>query len=120
MKETALMEQTRSKASVPRDIAVEELSSVPIETVHRRPRFVMASTTAETDLTRKTANYRARASSSNAVLTDGAYWIRGSAMVNRTVKTEVTKTQRCAVSGFKNECNHTDFYNLFYTCDPIH
>lgn len=100
MRETAPMEQMKSKASVPRGIAVEELSSALTGTVRRQLRFVMASTTAETVLTRKTANYRAQASNSNAVLTDGVYWIRGSAMVNRTVKMEATKIQRCAVSGF--------------------
>lgn len=100
VRETAPTGRTRSKASVPRDTAVEEHSSVPTGTVRRRPQFVMASTTAGTVLTRKIAIYRARASSSNAVQTDGAYWIHGSAMVNRTVKTVATKTRRCAVSAF--------------------
>jgi len=102
VKETVPTEQMRSKVSAPRDIAVEEHFSAPTGTVRRRPQFVMVSMTAVTVLTRKIANYRARVSSSNAVQTDGVYWIRGSAMANRTVKTVATKTRRCAVSAFKS------------------
>jgi len=102
VRETVPTERTRFKASVPRDIAVEEHSSAQTGTVRRRPQFVMVSTTAVTVLTRKIANYLARALSSNAVQTDGAYWIRGSVTVNRTVKMVATKTQRCAVSAFES------------------
>jgi len=117
VRETAPTELTRSKASVPRDIAVVEHSSARTGTVRRRPQFVMVLMTAVTVLTRKIANYLARALSSNAVQTDDAYWIRGSATVNRIVKTVATKTRRCAVSAFESQCNHTDFYNLFSTSD---
>jgi len=102
VRETAPTERTRSKASVPRDIAVEERSSAQTGIVRHQPQFVMVSTTAATVLTRKIANYLARALSSNAVQMDGAYWIRGSATVNRTVKTVATKTRRCAVSAFES------------------
>lgn len=102
VKETVPTERMRSKVSVPRDIAVEEHFSVPTGTVRRRLQFVMVSMTAVTVLTRKIVNYRARVLNSNAVQTDGAYWIRGSATANRIVKTVVTKTRRCAVSAFKS------------------
>jgi len=102
VRETAPTERMRSKASVPRDIAVEEHSSARTGTVRHRPQFAMVSTTAATVLTRKIANCLARALSSNAVQTDGAYWIRGSATVNQTVKTVATKTRRCAVSAFES------------------
>jgi len=100
VKETVPTEQTRSKVSVPRDIAAEEHSSAQIGTVLRQPQFVMASTIVETDPTRKTVNYLALALNSNVVQMEGVYWIRGNVTVNLTVKTVVTKIRRCAVSVF--------------------
>jgi len=102
VKGTVPTERTKSKVSVPRDIAAEEHSSAQIGTVRRQPQFVMVLTIVETDLTRKTANYLARASNSNVVQMEGVYWIRGNVMVNLTVKTVVTKIRRCAVSAFDN------------------
>lgn len=100
VRETVPTERTRSKVSAPRDIAAEEHSSAPIETVRRRPQFVMASTIAGTGQTRKTANYHAQALNLNANQTEGVYWIRGSVTVNLIVKTVATKIRRCAVSAF--------------------
>lgn len=100
VKETVPTERTRFKVSVPRGIAAEEHSSAQIGTVHRQLQFVMASMIAETDLTRKTANYLVRASNSNVVQMEGVYWIRGNVTVNLTVKTVVTKIRQCVVSVF--------------------
>jgi len=97
VRETVPTERTKSKVSVPRDIAAEEHSSAPIETVRRRPQFVMALTIAGTDQMKRTANYHAQVLSSSADQMEDVYWIRGNVTVNLIVKTVATKIRQCAI-----------------------
>jgi len=91
-KGTARTARTRYRACARRDIAAAGRSSARTAIARRRPPFATGWTTAGTVRTRNTASCRARASSSSAVRTAGAYWTRGSATANRIVKTEATKT----------------------------